>query len=68
METKKYNISTSVAIISSFILIIMNQLFAFIGGSVFFKTIFHVPLYIGVMLMGIFYSGMIFMIFYLDKE
>ena len=68
METKKYNISTSVAIISSFILIIMNQLFAFIGGSVFFKTIFHVPLYIGVMLMGIFYSGMIFMIFYLDNE
>ena len=68
MKTKKYNISTSVAIISSFILIIMNQLFAFIGGSVFFETIFHVPLYIGVMLMGIFYSGMIFMIFYLDKE
>ena len=40
-------------------LLFTNQVFAFIGGSVFFKTIFHVPLYIGVMLMTLFYFVMI---------
>lgn len=47
-------------------LLFINQLFAFMGGSVFFKTIFHVPLYVGAFLMALFYFIMIVFMIGLD--
>ena len=67
-EKEKFGIKIpeKIGIIICIFLLFMNQLFAFIGGSVFFKTIFHVPLYIGIMVMGLFYFIVIFVICCLD--
>jgi len=48
----------------SIILIFMNQLFAFIGGTVLIKTLFHVPTGIGIGFMAIFYMIIIFMVYH----
>lgn len=67
-EKEKFGIKIpkEIGIIICIFLLFVNQLFAFIGGSVFFKTIFHVPLYIGVMVMGLFYFIMIIITISLD--
>jgi len=59
MEKRKFRLPAGLDIVLSFLMIIMNQLFAFIGGTVFFRTIFHVPIYIGVIIVGFFYFFMI---------
>lgn len=55
-------IPEKIGIIICIFLLFMNQLFAFIGGGVFFKTIFHVPLYVGAFLMALFYFIMIIIV------
>ena len=59
-------IPKEIGIIICIFLLFVNQLFAFIGGSVFFKTIFHVPVYIGAFLMALFYFIMIVFMIGLD--
>lgn len=54
-------IKTGAAILMAF----TDQIFAFIGGSVVFQHIFHVPIYIGAGIMALIYGVMIFL--YYDK-
>lgn len=59
MKKRKFKLPAGLDIVLSFLMIVMNQLFAFIGGTMFFRTIFHVPIYIGVIIVSFFYLGMI---------
>lgn len=52
-------VSTGAAILSTFI----NQIFAFIGGSVVFQHIFHVPVYMGAGIMALLYGVLIFLFY-----
>lgn len=47
----------------SIFLIFMNQIFAFIGGVMFIKTLFHVPIFIGIGFIALFYMIIIFMVY-----
>ena len=62
MENSKNNFTSTIGILAALFLLIVNAIFAFIGGTVFFETIFHVPVYIGTFIMTIFYVIMIFII------
>jgi Mn2+/Fe2+ NRAMP family transporter len=62
MENSRNNFTSVIGILAALFLLITNAIFAFIGGTVFFKTIFHVPVYIGTFIMAIFYVVMIFVI------
>ena len=62
MENSKNNFTSTIGILAALFLLIVNAIFAFIGGTVFFETIFHVPVYIGAFIMAIFYVIMIFVI------
>lgn len=59
MKKRKFKLPAGLDIVLSFLMIVMNQLFAFIGGTMFFKTIFHAPTYIGVLIVSFFYLCMI---------
>lgn len=59
MKKRKFKLPAGLDIVLSFLMIVMNQMFAFIGGTLFFKTIFHVPIYIGAIIVNFFYLGMI---------
>ena len=52
-------VSTGAAILLTFI----NQIFAFIGGSVVFQHIFHVPVYIGAGIMAFLYIVLIILFY-----
>lgn len=62
MENSRNNFTSTIGILAALFLLIANAIFAFIGGAVFFETIFHVPVYIGVFIMAIFYAAMMFII------
>lgn len=52
-------VSTGAAITLTFI----NQIFAFVGGTVVFQHIFHVPVYMGVGMMALLYGTLIFLFY-----
>ena len=52
-------ISAGAAVLLTFI----NQIFAFIGGTVVFQHIFHVPVYIGAGVMALLYIVLIFLFY-----
>ena len=47
----------------SIFLLFMNQIFTFIGGVMFIKTLFHVPTFIGIGLMALFYIITFYMVY-----
>ena len=49
--TVKYDIKLGLAVFMLF----LNQVFAFMGGTVFFKNIFHVSYWVGFLMMALFY-------------
>lgn len=65
-EKFKIIIPKGVGLIISVLMLFINQIFAFIGGTVFFKTILNVPTYMGVFIMALFYCLMIFFTVMLD--
>jgi len=62
---KKIKIPREVSAGAAITLTFINQIFAFIGGTVVFQHIFHVPVYIGTGIMALVYGIMIFL--YYDK-
>ena len=56
----KYDIKLGLAVFILFI----NQVFAFIGGTVFFKNIFHVSYWVGFLMMALFYVIISFVLHY----
>ena len=56
----KYDIKLGIAVFMLF----MNQVFAFIGGTVFFKNIFHVSYCGGFLMMALFYVIISFVLHY----
>lgn len=58
--TAKYDIKLGLAVFMLF----MNQVFAFIGGTVFFGSLFHVPDWIGFLMMALFYVIISFVLHY----
>lgn len=62
MKNSRNNFTSTIGILAALFLLIANAIFAFIGGTVFFETIFHVPVYIGTFIMAVFYVVMIFVI------
>ena len=51
-------------ILFSVFLILVNQIFAFIGGTVLIKTLFHVTFNFGIGVIAIFYLIVIFMVYH----
>lgn len=51
-------------ILFSIFLILINQIFAFIGGTVLIKTLFHVTSNFGICVIAIFYLIIIFMVYH----
>lgn len=60
---KKIKIPKEVSAGAAITLTFINQIFAFIGGSVVFQHIFHVPVYIGAGIMALLY-GVLIILFY----
>ena len=56
---KKIKIPKEMSAGAAILLTFINQIFAFIGGCVVFQHIFHVPVYIGVGIMALFYMVLI---------
>ena len=52
-------VSAGAAVTLTFI----NQIFAFIGGTVVFQHIFHVPVYMGTEIIALFYGALIFLFY-----
>lgn len=52
-------------ILFSVFLILVNQIFAFIGGTVLIKTLFHVTSNFGIVVIAIFYLIIIFMVYHI---
>ena len=60
---KKIKIPKEVSAGAAITLTFINQIFAFIGGTVVFQHIFHVPVYIGAGIMALLY-GVLIILFY----
>lgn len=60
---KKIKIPKEVSAGAAITMTFMNQIFAFIGGSVVFQHIFHVPVYIGAGIMTLFYGILIYLFY-----
>ena len=60
---KKIKIPKEVSAGAAITLTFINQIFAFIGGSVVFQHIFHVPVYLGAGIMALFYGILIFLFY-----
>lgn len=60
---KRIKIPKEVSAGAAITLTFINQIFAFIGGSVVFQHIFHVPVYMGVGIMALLYGVLIFLFY-----
>lgn len=60
---KKIKIPKEVSAGAAITLTFINQIFAFVGGTVVFQHIFHVPVYIGTGIMALLYGGLIFLFY-----
>lgn len=60
---KKIKIPKEVSAGAAITLTFINQIFAFIGGTVVFQHIFHVPVYMGVGIMALLYGVLIFLFY-----
>lgn len=60
---KKIKIPKEVSAGAAVTLTFINQIFAFIGGTVVFQHIFHVPVYMGAGIMALFYGTLIFLFY-----
>lgn len=60
---KRIKIPKEVSAGAAITLTFINQIFAFIGGSVVFQHIFHVPVYIGTGVMAFLYIVLIILFY-----
>ena len=60
---KKIKIPKEVSAGAAITLTFINQIFAFIGGTVVFQHIFHVPVYMGTEIIALFYGALIFLFY-----
>lgn len=60
---KKIKIPREVSAGAAILLTFINQIFAFVGGTVVFQHIFHVPVYIGAGIMALLYGALIFLFY-----
>lgn len=60
---KRIKIPKEVSAGAAITLTFINQIFAFIGGTVVFQHIFHVPVYMGAGIMALFYGALIFLFY-----
>lgn len=60
---KKIKIPKEVSAGAAITLTFINQIFAFVGGTVVFQHIFHVPVYMGVGIVALLY-GVLISLFY----
>lgn len=60
---KKIKIPKEVSAGAAVTLTFINQIFAFIGGTVVFQHIFHVPVYMGAGIIALFYGALIFLFY-----
>ena len=60
---KRIKIPKEVSAGAAITLTFINQIFAFIGGTVVFQHIFHVPVYMGAGIMALFYGILIFLFY-----
>lgn len=60
---KKIKIPKEVSAGAAVTLMFINQIFAFIGGTVVFQHIFHVPVYMGAGIIALFYGTLIFLFY-----
>lgn len=60
---KKIKIPKEVSAGAAITLTFINQIFAFIGGTVVFQHIFHVPVYMGAGIIALFYGTLIFLFY-----
>lgn len=60
---KKIKIPKEVSAGAAVTLTFINQIFAFIGGTVVFQHIFHVPVYMGTEIIALFYGALIFLFY-----
>ncbi len=60
---KKIKIPKEVSAGAAILLTFINQIFAFVGGTVVFQHIFHVPVYMGVGIVALLYGVLIFLFY-----
>jgi len=60
---KKIKIPKEVSAGAAITLTFINQIFAFIGGTVVFQHIFHAPVYMGAGIMALLYGVLIFLFY-----
>lgn len=60
---KRIKIPKEVSAGAAVTLTFINQIFAFIGGTVVFQHIFHVPVYMGAGIIALFYGALIFLFY-----
>lgn len=60
---KKIKIPKEVSAGAAITMTFINQIFAFIGGCVVFQHIFHVPVYMGVGIVALFYGILIYLFY-----
>ena len=60
---KKIKIPKEVSAGAVITMTFINQIFAFIGGTVVFQHIFHVPVYLGAGIMTLLYGALIFLFY-----
>ena len=60
---KKIKIPKEVSAGAAITLTFINQIFAFIGGTVVFQHIFYVPVYMEAGIMALFYGALIFLFY-----
>ena len=60
---KRIKIPKEVSAGAAITLTFINQIFAFIGGTVVFQHIFHVPVYRGAGIIALFYGALIFLFY-----
>lgn len=60
---KRIKIPKEVSAGAAITLTFINQIFAFIGGTVVFQHIFHVPVYMGAGIIALFYGALIFLFY-----
>lgn len=60
---KKIKIPEQVSAGAAITMTFINQIFAFVGGTVVFQHIFHVPVYMGIGIVALFYGVLIFLFY-----
>ena len=60
---KKIKIPQEVSAGAAVTLTFITQILAFIGGTVVFQHIFHVPVYMGTEIIALFYGALIFLFY-----